>query len=152
MANDVDGVSRAIAEGADPNAKSGLGYPMAAWAIVCKASLPVFTAVVDGGADMQQAMNTEGQPSVAELAVAFCRPDVLGFLERRKLLDLDKRYQHNLTLEEVPTLVLSSKTGQEMDRLFKSLRLARELASELGPLEGAFAPSMVTPRKAPTIL
>jgi hypothetical protein len=141
---DLHSLNAALESGASANAIGKLGYPMISWAIVSKAPMAIFDALVKGGADIGASSLDGKKPGAAELAGLFCRADVaaymvnLGFFDLRALtkagVPLEDAYRHG-----------DEKLRSKMDMLVHSLHSARAIDSSIGPMEEAFAPVMGRP-------
>jgi hypothetical protein len=141
---DLAWVNEALTAGASPNAVGKLGYPMISWAVVSKAPVEVFDALIRAGADVARSSLDGAKPGVVELATLFCRAELCIRLSELGFMDLDSRTRSGVLTPDAYRHG-DAATRSKMDLLIRSLQTARAIDASMGPLEEAFAPTMGRP-------
>lgn len=136
-----------LSVGADPNFKNSMGYTMAAWCVVCNSGVEMLKVLKEGGADLMAKCESGLTP--AELAVAFCRPEMLGFIGANADLDVRRDLSgRGVTLRDFPSSPASSKMSFQLQEMLNSLRVGSEIEDAMGPLEGAFSAPLTMPQRS----
>lgn len=135
---DLPAVKAALERGADANHVGAMGYPMAVWAVVCGAKIGLIEMLEKGGADLEAAVNDRSRTGLAEMAVAFCRPDVVALLSDRGLFEPNSVARCGVSVGDI-AYEGSSEGKSKMSRMLTSLKLGSSLMQAMGPMEGAFS-------------
>lgn len=135
---DLPAVKAALELGADANHVGAMGYPMVSWAVVSGAKIDVVELLEKGGADLEAAANDRSRSCLAELAVAFCRLDVVALLAERGVFEASAKARSGVAL--VDTACEAPETAKsKMSRMLTSLKLGSSVMQAMGPMEGAFS-------------
>lgn len=145
-AGDAKAVGEYIASGGNANSINSMGYTLAAWCVVRNSGVDVLSALHEGGADLTAQCHSGLTP--AELAVAFCRTEMLGFIAEKAAVDIRRDLSgRGVAAQDYPTAAYSSKELESLQKMINSLRVGAEIEDAMGPLEGAFSvPPPVTTR------
>ena len=135
---DLPAVKAALELGADANHVGSMGYPMVSWAVVSGAKLDVVVQLEKGGADLEAAANDRTRTCLAELAVAFCRLDVVALLAERGLFEASAKARSGVALVDT-AYEAPREEKSKMSRMLTSLRLGSSIVQAMGPMEGAFS-------------
>jgi hypothetical protein len=142
---DLAAAKSALELGADANGVGDMGYPMAAWAVVCGAQLEMIELLERGGADLEACAKDKTRTGLAELSVAFCRPDVVALLADRGFFEVNAEAYCGVPVGAVWG-VGKAPERSKMNRMITSLKLGSSIMGAMGPIEEAFSGFAPTPK------
>lgn len=148
---DLAAAKSALDLGADANGVGSMGYQMVAWAVISGAKLEMIELLERGGADLEASVKVRDRTGLAELSVAFCRPDVVALLADRGFFVVDAQTYCGVPAGDVWG-VGTAPERSKMNRMITSLKLGSSIMGAMGPIEEAFSGFSPAPKSDPQLL